>query len=37
VENDTQLKAVDDQIQNIRKDCGRKEPVYLMPILESAK
>jgi citrate lyase subunit beta/citryl-CoA lyase len=24
-------------LQNIRKDCGRKEPVYLMPILESAK
>ncbi len=37
VENSKQLKAVDDKIQNIRKDCGRKEPVYLMPILESAK
>ena len=37
VENAKQLKAVDDKIQNIRKDCGRKEPVYLMPILESAK
>ena len=37
VENAKQLKTVDDKIQNIRKDCGRKEPVYLMPILESAK
>ena len=37
VENAKQLKAVDDKIQNLRKDCGRKEPVYLMPILESAK
>ena len=36
VENAKQLKAVDDKIQNLRKDCGRKEPVYLMPILESA-
>ncbi len=37
VENAKQLKAVDDKIQSLRKDCGRKEPVYLMPILESAK
>jgi citrate lyase subunit beta/citryl-CoA lyase len=37
VEVANQLKAVDDKIQQIRKDCGRKEPVYLMPILESAK
>ena len=37
VEDANQLKAVNDKIQQIRKDCGRKEPVYLMPILESAK
>jgi citrate lyase subunit beta/citryl-CoA lyase len=37
VENANQLIAVDDKIQHIRKECGRKEPVYLMPILESAK
>ena len=37
VENAKQLKTVDDKIQNLRKDCGRKEPVYLMPILENAK
>jgi citrate lyase subunit beta/citryl-CoA lyase len=36
VENAKQLKAVDDKIQKIKKDCGRKEPVFLMPILESA-
>ena len=36
VENAKQLKEVDDKIQRIRKDCGRKEPVFLMPILESA-
>ena len=36
VENAKQLKVVDDKIQNIRKDCCRKEPVYLMPILESS-
>jgi citrate lyase subunit beta/citryl-CoA lyase len=27
---------VDEKIQTIRKDCGRKDPVFLMPILESA-
>ncbi len=37
VENAKQLKAVDDKINNICEKCGRKEPVYLMPILESAK
>ena len=36
VENAKQLNEVDDKIQQIRKDCGRKEPVFLMPILESA-
>ena len=35
VENAKQLNEVDDKIQQIRKDCGRKEPVFLMPILES--
>ena len=37
VEDVKQLKAVDDKIQNIKKDCERKETVFLMPILESAK
>jgi len=37
VENAKQLKSVDDKIQAICKKCGRKEPVYLMPILESAQ
>jgi len=36
VEDSAQLKEVDDKIQSIRKKCGRKDPVYLMPILESA-
>ena len=37
VEDANQLKAADDKIQQIRKGCGRKDPVFLMPILESAK
>ncbi len=36
VETAEQLIEVDEKIQAIRKDCGRKEPVFLMPILESA-
>ncbi len=36
VETPDQLKAVDAKIAEISKKCGRKEPVYLMPILESA-
>ena len=36
VEDAKQLKEVDDKIQSICKKCARKEPVYLMPILESA-
>ena len=36
VETAKQLIEVDEKIQAIRKDCGRKEPVFLMPILESA-
>ena len=37
VEDANQLIKVDNKIQSICKKCGRKEPVYLMPILESAK
>jgi citrate lyase subunit beta/citryl-CoA lyase len=37
VENAKQLKAVDDKIQSICKKCGRKDPIYIMPILESAE
>ena len=37
VENAKQLKAVDDKIQSICKKCGRKNPVYIMPIIESAE
>ncbi|MBC8311573.1 MAG: HpcH/HpaI aldolase/citrate lyase family protein [Candidatus Marinimicrobia bacterium] len=37
VEDASQLKTVDDKIRQIKEECGRKEPVYLMPILESAK
>ena len=36
VETAKQLLEVDEKIQAIRKDCGRKDPVFLMPILESA-
>ena len=36
VETAKQLIEVDEKIQAIRKDCGRKEPVFLMPILENA-
>ena len=37
VENAKQLKAVDDKILSICKIFRRKDPVYLMPILESAE
>tara|TARA_B110000438_G_scaffold298290_1_gene346253 strand:- start:74 stop:1282 length:1209 start_codon:yes stop_codon:yes gene_type:complete len=37
VEASEDLVEVDKQIIQISKKCGRKEPVYLMPILESAK
>ena len=37
VEDASQLKTVDDKIKDICKKCNLKEPVYLMPILESAK
>ena len=36
VEEAKQLKEVDDKIQSICIRCERKDPVYLMPILESA-
>ncbi len=36
VETAEQLIEVDEKIQSIRKDCGIKEPVFLMPILETA-
>ena len=36
VEEANQLKKVDDAIQSICNKYGRKRPVYLMPILESA-
>lgn len=36
VENALELIEFDEKIMEISKKCGRKEPVYLMPILESA-
>ena len=36
VENAKQLQQIDDKIQSISQNCRRKDPVYLMPILESA-
>ena len=36
VEQAGQLKEVDDKIQTICKKYGRKDPVYLMPIIETA-
>jgi len=37
VENAKQLKTVDNKIQSICKKCGLKDPIFLMPILESAE
>jgi citrate lyase subunit beta/citryl-CoA lyase len=37
VETADEVKTVDQRIQEISRECGRKEPVLLMPILESAK
>ncbi len=37
VEEPSQVKAVDDTIQTLRKEYKVQEPVYLMPIIESAK
>ncbi len=36
VEDASELIKIDKKIQNISQRCGRKEPVYLMPIIESA-
>ena len=36
VENASELIDIDKKILNISKRCGRKDPVYLMPIIESA-
>ena len=36
-ESREQIIAVDEKISDISKKCGRKEPVFLMPIIESAK
>lgn len=37
VESASQLKEVDKKIDEICQSCNRKEPVYLMPIIESAR
>ncbi len=37
VESADQLIAVDNKIAEISKSCGRTEPVFLMPIIESAR
>ncbi|MCH8012909.1 MAG: citrate lyase ACP [Candidatus Marinimicrobia bacterium] len=37
VESADQIKAVDKRIAEICMECGREDPVYLMPIIESAR
>lgn len=37
VESASQVKAVDEQVSVLMKACGRTEPVFLMPILESGR
>jgi len=37
VESADQVLVIDGRIKEISKACGRKEPVYLMPILESGR
>ena len=37
VESGDQVAAVDEKITDICRDCGRKEPVFLMPIIESGR
>ena len=37
VESAEQLVAVDNKIVQIMENCGRKDPVFLMPIIESAR
>ncbi len=36
VESPDQVKAIDTRINAIKRECQREEPVFLMPILESA-
>jgi citrate lyase subunit beta/citryl-CoA lyase len=37
IESAEEVQLVDKRIQEISKRCGRKEPVYLMPIIESGR
>jgi citrate lyase subunit beta/citryl-CoA lyase len=37
VESGAQIETIDRRIDALRGKCGRKEPVYLMPIIESAR
>jgi citrate lyase subunit beta/citryl-CoA lyase len=37
VEDEGQVRAVADEIERLSKEHGREEPVWLMPIIESAK
>ena len=36
VESAEEVHAVDERVREISQECGRKDPVFLMPILESA-
>ena len=37
VENSEEIKTIDERILEISKECRRKEPVFLMPIIESGR
>ena len=37
VESAVEIKIIDERIAEISKKCGRKTPVYLMPIIESGR
>jgi len=37
VEDPKELKKIDERIAEISEECGRKEPVFLMPIIESGR
>lgn len=37
VESREQVEEVDRRVAELRRECGRKEPVFLMPIIESAR
>jgi citrate lyase subunit beta/citryl-CoA lyase len=37
VEDASQVRGVEDHIEAIRNRCGRREPVYLIPLIESAR